>query len=116
MFGFIGCGKIYLVQMLVKMFNVLFVIVDVIVLIEVGYVGEDVENILFKFIQVVDYDVKCVEIGIIYIDEVDKIVCKSENLLIICDVFGEGVQQVLLKILEGIQVLVLLQGVCKYLY
>lgn len=73
------------------MLNVFFVIVDVISLIEVGYVGEDVENILFKLFQFVDYNVECVEKGIIYIDEIDKIVCKSENVFIICDVFGEGV-------------------------
>lgn len=116
MFGLIGFGKIYFVQIFVKMLNVLFVIVDVIILIEVGYVGEDVENILFRLIQNVDYDIERVECGIIYIDEIDKIVRKFDNFFIIRDVLGEGVQQVLFKILEGIIVFVLLQGGRKYLY
>lgn len=113
--GLIGLGKMLLVEILVCLFNVLFIMVDVIMLIEVGYVGEDVENIIQKLLQKCDYDVEKVQQGIVYIDEIDKILCKSENLLIICDVFGEGVQQVLLKLIEGIVVSVLLQGGCKYL-
>lgn len=113
--GFIGCGKMLLVQMLVCILDVFFIMVDVIMLIEVGYVGEDVENIILKLLQVLEYNVECVQCGIVYIDEVDKIICKFDNFLIICDVLGEGVQQVLLKIMEGMVVLVLSQGGCKYL-
>lgn len=91
MIGLIGLGKIFFVQILVKSLNVFFVIVDVIVFIEVGYVGEDVENIFFKLLQAVDFNIERVECGIIYVDEIDKIVKKSENVLIIRDVFGEGV-------------------------
>lgn len=113
--GLMGFGKMLFVQMFVWLFNVLFVIVDVMMLIEVGYVGEDVENIIQKLLQNCNYEVDKVQCGIVYIDEIDKISCKLDNLLIMCDVLGEGVQQVLLKFVEGMMVLVLLQGGCKYL-
>ena len=109
-----GCGKTLLAQTLARMLNVPFAIADATALTEAGYVGEDVENILLKLIQAADYDVKKAETGIIYLDEVDKVARKAENPSITRDVSGEGVQQALLKILEGTVAAVPPQGGRKH--